>query len=75
MDLGEGVAVSRVKIFNRNHADASLGALISSRLSNSSVSLLNFEGTTLKSYRIGDATNIFIFDICFVGSINGTLIF
>ena len=65
VDLGEGVAVSRVTIYNRNG--------YTERLSNSMLSLLNSQGNTLKSYRIGDATNLNIFNISFVGS-NGTLI-
>ena len=71
--MGEGVAVSRVTIFNRKSGDAAHAALVSSRLSNSRVSLLNYQGTSLKSYRIGDATNISIFDISFTGN-DGTLI-
>ena len=71
--MGEGVVVSRVKIFNRKNGDAAHAALVSSRLSNSRVSLLNYQGTSLKSYRIGDATNISMFDISFTGN-DGTLI-
>ncbi len=63
VDLGEGVVVSRVTIFNRNDGDAAHAALISKRLSNSRVSLLNYQDTTLRSYYIGDATNRFILDI------------
>ena len=63
--MGEGVAVSRVTIYNR------IG--YNERLSNSRLSLLNYQGNTMKSYRIGDATNFNIFNISFVGS-NGTLI-
>ena len=63
--MGEGVAVSRVVIYNRNDGDASpaLEAEESGRLSNSVVSLLNYQGNTLKTYRIGDATNVPVFDI------------
>jgi hypothetical protein len=68
VDLGEGVAVSRVIIYNRDDTDANR-----SRLSNSVVSLLNYQGNTLKTYRIGDATNVPVFDINFSG-INGVLI-
>ena len=66
VDLGEGVAVSRVTIRNRINC-------CWDRLSNSVVSLRNHQGTTLKTYRIGDATNIPVFDINFAG-INGVLI-
>ena len=61
--MGQRVAVSKVTIFNRNDGDAAHAALVSKRLSNSVVSLLNFQGTTLRSYSIGDATNRFILDI------------
>ncbi len=61
--MGEGVAVSRVTIFNRNDGDAAFKSAVSKRLSNSWVSLLNYQGTSLKSYYIGDATNRFILDI------------
>ena len=57
VDLGEGVAVSRVIIYNRNDGDASHASLVTSRMSNSVVSLINYQGDTLKTYRIGDATN------------------
>ena len=63
MDFGEGVAVSRVTIFNRNDGDANHAAIVSARLSNSEVSLLNYQGTTLMSYSIGDATDIPVFEI------------
>ena len=59
----EGVAVSRVVIYNRIDCCAE-------RLSNSVVSLLNHQGNTLKTYRIGDATNVPMFDMNFAG-ING----
>ena len=53
-----GVSVSRVVIYNRIDQ-------ISVRLSNSVVSLIDSLGNTLKTYRIGDATNIPVFDINF----------
>ena len=65
VDLGEGVSVSRVVIYNRIDGDASLSSHVSGRLSNSVVSLLNYQGNTLKTYRIADATNIPVFDINF----------
>ena len=52
-----GVSVSRVVIYNRIEQPG--------RLSNSVVSLINYQGTTLETYRIGDATNIPVFDINF----------
>ena len=58
MDLREGVAVSRVTIHNCN---------ILERLSNSVVSLVNYKGNTLKAFRIGNATDVPLFDINFVG--------
>ncbi|KAL3817435.1 hypothetical protein ACHAXA_001442, partial [Cyclostephanos tholiformis] len=73
VDLGEGNEVSRVTIYNRNDGDGSGFSLLSGRLSNSLVSLLNYQGVTLKTYRIGDATNIPVFDINFAGEI-GVLI-
>ena len=66
--MGEGVAVSRVVIYNRNNGDASHASQVSSRLSNSVVSLLNYQGNTLKAYRIGDARNIPMFDISFAST-------
>jgi hypothetical protein len=71
--LGLGVAVSRVVIYNRNDGDASHASSVSGRLSNSVVSLINYQGNTLKTYRIGDASNVPEFDISFSG-INGVLI-
>ena len=73
--MGEDVAVSKVTIFNRGPEgdSATHNALVSSRLSNSKVSLLDQLGNTLKSYRIGDATNISLFNISFEGN-NGILI-
>lgn len=56
VNLGEGVAVSRVTIHNRNDC-------CSGSLSNSVVSLLNQQGTILKSFGIGNATNIPVIDI------------
>ena len=73
VDLGEGIDVARVTIFNRNDGDAGHASEMTSRLSNSVVALLNHEGITLKTYRIGDATNIPVFDINFVGE-SGVLI-
>ena len=49
MDLEEGFTVSRVTIFNRNDGDLADAALVSGRLSNSVVSLLNYHGDTLKT--------------------------
>ena len=63
--MGEGVAVSRVVIYNRNDGDASHASDVSARLSNSVVSLINYQGNTLKSYRIGDAPNVPVFNINF----------
>ena len=71
--MGEGVAVSRVVIYNRNDGVAAHASDVSRRLSNSVVSLINYQGNTLKTYRIGDATNVPEFDINFAG-INGVLI-
>ena len=65
--------MARVTIFNWNDGDASHASLVSGRLSNSVVSLLNQGGNTLKTYRIGDATDISMFDISFVGE-SGVLI-
>jgi hypothetical protein len=65
VDLGEGAAVSRVVIYNRNDGDASHASAVSGRLSNSVVSLINFQGSTVKRYRIGDATNVPVFYINF----------
>ena len=48
VDLGEGVAVSRVVIYNSIEN--------SERLSNSIVSLINYQGTAVKTWRIDDAT-------------------
>jgi surface protein len=68
VDLGEGVAVSRVVIYNRNDGDASHASHVSGRLSNSVVSLINYQNNTLKTYSIGDATNVpefeFVVSMC-----------
>ena len=53
MDLGKGVAVTKVLITNRDDTDANR-----SRLSNSVVSLFDQKGTILYSYRIGDTTKL-----------------
>jgi hypothetical protein len=58
VDLGEGVAVSKVVIYNRTNC-------CSDRLSNSVVSLIDYQGNTLKTYRIGISTNVPVFDISF----------
>ena len=63
--MGEGVAVSRVVIYNRNDGDAAHVSHLSARLSHSVVSLINYQGNTLKTYSIGDATNVPVFDIIF----------
>ncbi len=49
MDLGADVRVAKVKIFNRVEN-------LEYRLSNSIVTLIDSQGTTQYSYRIGDAT-------------------
>ena len=46
-------------VYNRNDAG------LSTRLSNSVVSLRNYQGATLKTWTIGDATNIPVFDVNF----------
>ncbi len=46
---------------------------MSNRLSNSVVSLLNYQGTTLKTYRIGYARDTNVFDVNFAGE-SGVLI-
>ena len=58
--MGEGVAVSRIVIYNRNDADHY--SLATGRLSNSLVLLKDNQGNTLKTYRIGDATNVPMFE-------------
>ncbi len=65
--MGGGVAVAKVTIYNRNDGDASHFSLVSGRLSNSIVSLLNYQDTALKTYRIEDATSVPLFDIYFMG--------
>jgi len=70
VDLGEGVAVSRVSLFNRNDGDVAHAALVSNRLSNSCVILMNYQGTYLKQYCIEDATNLFMLDLNFAGNTN-----
>ncbi len=60
--------MARVTIFNLPDDDINLG-----RLSNSVVSLLNYQGGSLKTYRIEDALNMPVFDINFAGEI-GVLI-
>ena len=61
--MGEEVAVSRVVIYNR--IDADHYSLATGRLSNSLVLLKDNQGNTLKTYRIGDATNVPIFEFNF----------
>jgi len=51
--LGEGVAVSRVEIYNRLEN--------SDRLSYSTVYLINYQGTAVKTWIIGDATYVPVF--------------
>jgi hypothetical protein len=65
VNLGKDVAVSRVVIYNRNDGDARDKSIVSGRLSNSLVSLKDNQGRTVKSYSIGDATNVPVFDINF----------
>ena len=55
------VDVKRVKVYNRFDSPD----LVSHRLSNSTVSLLDKDGLTLKLYTIGNAKNISEFDINF----------
>ncbi len=66
MDLGERVAVSNVTIYNWNAGDAAHATIVSDRLSNSVVSLLNDQGQTVRSYTIVDAKNRSTIDINFV---------
>ena len=60
--------MSRVVIYNRNDGDASHASHVSGRLSNSVVSLINYQNNTLKTYSIGDATNVpefeFVVSMC-----------
>jgi hypothetical protein len=68
VDFGEDVLVTRVIIYNRidsNNDITDHAKLVSSRLSNSLVTLRNLQGYTLKAYEIGDATNIAVFNISF----------
>ena len=65
MDLGKDINVTRVTIYNRIDGNATHALEMSSRLSNSLVSLRNLQGNTLKVYEIGDATGISKFDISF----------
>ena len=62
VDLGQDVAVSKVVIYNRIDC-------CPERLSNSMVSLLNYQGTILKSYTIVDATGIDMFSL-FISQFN-----
>ena len=57
--------IVRVKILNRIDGDAGHASIVSNRLSNSVVSLINQGGSTLKTYTIGSALNIAEFDINF----------
>jgi hypothetical protein len=59
------VSVARVTIYNWIYGDAAHASEVSSRLSNSRVSLLNLQGYTLKAYEIGNATGIPVFNISF----------
>ncbi len=59
------MSVARVTIYNRIDGDAAHASLVSSRLSNSVVSLRDSQGYTLKLYEIGDATGITVFNISF----------
>ena len=61
VDLGEAVDIKRVKVYNRFDSPD----LVSHRLSNSTVSLIDGDGLTLKTYTIGNARNISEFDINF----------
>ncbi len=63
--MEEGVAVSKVTIFNRYDGNEYHSSLVSSSLSDSVVFFLNVNGATLKAFRIGDATDIPVFDIFF----------
>jgi len=64
--LGGGVAVSRVVLYSRNDGDAS--HVLTVRLPKSVVALINYQGNTLKAHRIGDATNVLLFDTNFAGT-------
>ena len=54
--------MSRIVIYNRNDGDASHASAVSGRLSNSTVSLKDNQGRTLKSYGINDATGKAVFE-------------
>jgi hypothetical protein len=58
VDLGQGVAMSKVVIYNR--IDCCRERL---SISNSKVSLLTYQGTILKWYIIVDATGIDMFSL------------
>ena len=62
--MGSADYVKRVKIYNRidGTIDDPTGSVVSSRLSNSVVSLINQNNVTLKTYMIGDARNIAEFE-------------
>jgi hypothetical protein len=61
VNLGEAMDVKRVKVYNRFDSSN----LVSHRLSNSTVSLIDNDGRTLKTYTLGNASNIPEFDIDF----------
>jgi hypothetical protein len=65
VDLGKDVIVARVAIYNRIDGDGAHALNVSSRLSNSRVSLRNLQGNILKAYEIQNATGIPVFDISF----------
>ena len=65
--MGEGVAVSRVALYNRRD-DCCM-----SWLSNSVISLINNQGRILATWNIGDTTNIPFLQVTFNGS-NGALV-
>jgi hypothetical protein len=68
--MGEGIDVTRVTIFNIVDIHYIEN---SARLSNSVVSLINCQGHALKTYTIGDARDVEVFDINFAGE-GGVLI-
>ena len=61
VNLGEAMDVKRVKVYNRFDSPN----LVSHRLSNSTVSLIDNDGRTPKTYTIGNASNIPEIDIDF----------
>ena len=61
VDLAVAVDVKRVKVYNRFDSPY----LVSHRLSNSTASLIDNDGRTLKTHTIGNASNIPEFDIDF----------